>query len=50
MEVSDEEIAAYRKQREQMDKGISEEEATGSIINEIIKLQTTIDETKAKLK
>ena len=51
MEVSDEEIETYRKQREQIDKGMSEsDEATDSIINEIIQLQMTIDESKAKLK
>ena len=51
MEVSDEEIEAYRKQREQIDKGMSEsDEATDSIINEIMQLQMTIDESKAKLK
>ena len=51
MEVSDEEIEAYRKQREQMDKGISNgDEATDSITNEIMQLQKTIDELKAKLK
>ena len=49
MEVSDEEIAAYRKQRKQIDKGMSESE-TDSIINEIMQLQMTIDESKAKLK
>ena len=51
MEVSDEEIETYRKQREQIDKGMSEsDEATDSIINEIMQLQMTIDESKAKLK
>ena len=51
MEVSDEEIEAYRKEREQIDKGISEsDEATDSIINEIMQLQKNIDESKAKLK
>ena len=49
MEVSDEEIAAYRKQRKQIDKGMSKSE-TDSIINEIMQLQMTIDESKAKLK
>jgi len=51
MEVTDEEIEAYRKEREQMEKGMSEEdEATDSIINEIIQLQRNIEESKAKLK
>ena len=50
MEVSDEEIEAYRKQREQIDKGTSKgNEATDSIINEIMELQKIIDESKAKL-
>ncbi|MBO4463060.1 MAG: hypothetical protein J5797_02570 [Prevotella sp.] len=51
MEVSDEEIEDYRKQREQIDKGMSGSgEATDSIINEIMQLQMNIDEAKAKLK
>ena len=51
MEVTDEEIEAYRMQRGQMDKGMSEvEEATDSIVNEILQLQMNIDESKAKLK
>ena len=51
MEVSDEEIETYRKQREQIDKGMSEsDEATDSIINEIMQLQMNIDKSKAKLK
>ena len=51
IEVSDEEIEAYRKQREQIDKGITEsDEATDSIINELIQLQKNIDESKEKLK
>lgn len=51
MKVSDEEIEAYRKEREQIDKGMSEtDEATDSIINEIMQIQNDIDESKAKLK
>ena len=50
MEVSDEEIDAYREQREQIDEGISEEESADSITNEIIQRQMIIDEKKAKLK
>ena len=51
MEISDEEIEAYRKQREQIDKGMSKSnKATDSIINEIMQLQMNIDEAKAKLK
>ena len=50
MEVSDEEIEAYREKREQIDKGISNgDEATDSIMNEIMQQQKTIDESKAKL-
>ena len=51
MEVSDEEIEAYRKQRKQIDKGMSEsDEQTDSFINEIMQLQEKIDKSKAKLK
>ena len=50
MEVSDEEIEAYREKREQIEKGISNgDEATDSIMNEIMQQQKTIDESKAKL-
>ena len=49
MEVSDEEIDAYRKQREQIDNVISEEEPD-SFINEIKQQQRYIEEQKAKLK
>ena len=51
MDISDEEIDAYCKEREQMDKGMTESgEATDSIINRIMQLQMNIDELKAKLK
>ena len=51
MDISDEEIDAYCKERKQMDKGMSEsDEATDSIINEIMQLQMNIDELKSKLK
>ena len=51
MEVSDEEIDAYREQREQIDKGTSETgEDLDSIINKVIQLQGQIDDSKAKLK
>ena len=50
MEVSDEEIDAYRKQREQIDKGMSEEEFTDTSFNKILQLQNTIDSAKSKLK
>ena len=51
MEVTDEDIEAYRKEREQIDKGMAEgDEAADSLINEIMQLQMIIDESKAKLK
>jgi hypothetical protein len=51
MEVTDEEIEVYRKERKQIEKGMTEEdEATDSIINEILQLQRKIKEPKAKLK
>ena len=51
MEVSDEEIEAYRGKRELIDKGMSEsDESTDSIINEIMQLQMNIDEAMGKLK
>ena len=49
MEVSDEEIEAYRKQREQIDKGMSDGDAD-SVINGIMQLQMSIEEAKSKLK
>ena len=51
MEVSDEEIEAYRKEREQMEKGMSDEDDTaGSTINDIMQLQKDIEEAMSKLK
>ena len=51
MEVSDDEIEAYRKQRKQIDKGMSKsDEKTDSFIDEIMQLQEKIDKSKAKLK
>ncbi|MBQ2208578.1 MAG: hypothetical protein II404_01270 [Prevotella sp.] len=50
MEVSDEEIDAYRQQREQIDRGSSEDESTDSMINEIIQHQRYIERQKSKLK
>ena len=51
MEVSDEEIEAYRKEREQLEKGNSEDNGTAdSIIIERLQLQKTIDNLKAKQK
>lgn len=50
MEVTDEELEAYRKEREQIERSISEEDQdTGSTIYEIIELQGSIDEAKANL-
>ena len=48
MEVTDEEVETYRKEKEQMEMS-EDEEATDSIMNEIIQLQGNIDESKAKL-
>ena len=51
MEITDEEIDAYRKEREQIEKGMSDNNGVrDSIYNEIMQLQKTIDESKAKLK
>ncbi|MBR1767210.1 MAG: hypothetical protein IJ742_00660 [Prevotella sp.] len=50
MEVSDEEIDAYREQRELIDKGMSEEESAAPSYNKILQLQNSIDSAKAKLK
>lgn len=50
MEVSDDEIDAYRQQREQIDRGSSEDESTDSMINEIIQQQRYIERQKSKLK
>ena len=50
MEISDEEIDAYREQREQIDKGMSEEESTEPSFNKILQLQNSIDSAKSKLK
>ena len=50
MEVSDEEIEAYRKQRKQIDKGMMGDDASGdSLVNRFIEIQSTIDAAKAKL-
>ena len=50
MEVTDEEIEAYRKQRNQIDNSLPEKEAADSILNNIMQLQGKIEESKAKLK
>ena len=50
MEVTDEEIEAYRKEREQIEKGMSvEKEGADSVVNEIIELQRNINKLKAKI-
>ena len=51
MEVSDEEIEVYRKQRKQIDKGTDKNaESADSIINVIMQQQKSIEAAKAKLK
>ena len=51
MEVSDEEVEAYRKEREQIEKNMSDEDgANNSVYDEILQLQKKINESKAKLK
>ena len=51
MNVTDKQMEAYRKEREQIEKGMTEtDEATDSIMNKIMQLQGNIDESKAKLK
>ena len=51
MEVSDEEIEAYWKKREQIEKGMTDDDGVSdSVNNEIMQLQSNITESKAKLK
>ena len=51
VEISDKEIEAYRKERSQIEKGLSEDdEAADSFYKEIIQHQDVINESKAKLK
>jgi len=51
MKVTDEELESYRKERALIEKDMSkEDEATDAILYEIIELQNSIDESKAKLK
>ena len=51
MEVTDADIDAYREQREQIDKGMMDDDASGdSLINRFIEIQSTIEAAKAKLK
>ena len=50
MEVTDEELEAYRKEREQIEKVASEDDETLSpTINEIIQLQSSIEEAKQEI-
>ena len=51
MEVTDADIDAYREQREQIDKGMNGDDASGdSLENRFLQIQETIEEAKAKLK
>ena len=50
MDISDEDIDAYRKQREQIDKNTIGDDASGdSLVNRFLEIQATIEEAKAKL-
>ena len=51
MEVTDADIDAYREQREQIDKSMMDDNASGdSLENRFLQIQETIEEAKAKLK
>ena len=51
MEISDEDIDAYREQRQQIDKGTMGDDASDdSLVNRFLQIQGTIEEAKAKLK
>jgi hypothetical protein len=51
MDIADEEVEAYRKEREQIEKGLHEEDVVSdSIMNEIMELQRNIDELNVKIK
>ena len=51
MEISDEDIDAYREQRQQIDKGMMDDDASAdSLVNRFLQIQGTIEEAKAKLK
>ena len=51
MEVTDEDIDAYREQRQQIDKGMKDDDASGdSLENRFIEIQSTIEAAKEKLK
>ena len=50
MDVTDEEIDVYRKEREKLEVSLSEkDEVSDAVTNEIIQLQNDIDASKAKL-
>ena len=51
MEVTDADIDAYREQREQIDKSMMDDDASGdSLENRFLQIQETIEGAKAKLK
>ena len=51
MEVTDADIDTYREQRERIDKGMKDDDASGdSLVNRFIEIQSTIEAAKAKLK
>jgi len=51
MEVTDEEIEAYRKERELIEKSMTDKDKDAdAVYDEIMQLQNNIDESKAKLK
>ena len=50
MDVTDEEIDVYRKERDKLEVSLSEkDEVSDAVTNEIIQLQNDIDASKAKL-
>ena len=51
MDISDEDIDAYREQRAKIDKGMMDDDAAGdSLVNRFLQIQETIEAAKAKLK
>ena len=51
MDISDEDIDAYREQREQIDKSMTDDDASDdSLKNRFIEIQSAIEAAKAKLK
>ena len=50
MDISDEDIDAYREQRAKIDKGMMDDDASGdSLVNRFLQIQETIEAAKAKL-